>query len=102
MKKGNKSRDLTWCLWLTGILIIVLFAFSLYLDRVNRDIQAEFMTLARNSIEENSILKSSYNFHEQVGNVSTVMQGVTIFLAIPFGIFLRLRYLEKSNEKNVP
>jgi len=50
--------------------------------------------------EEKRILDKAHLLSEKMGYVTMIQQGVGIFLVLPFGLLIRMRYLEKKKKKS--
>jgi len=87
MDDVKKTKDLTWYIYLIGILIAVLFVSSFYLDRVSRQTTSEFgkLSLTISEDEGQRIRDQADRLSEKTGTVSMIQQGVAVFLALPFG-----------------
>ncbi|TVP80163.1 MAG: hypothetical protein EA353_04605 [Puniceicoccaceae bacterium] len=102
MNNSKNQRDLTVYAWLLGLLIVCCFASSIYLGRISIDIQSDLARLAREfpTEKEKEILDKTATFGERLAIVKHAVGVVAIFLALPFGWLLRLRYFDKNLKEN--
>ena len=93
MNQKNK-RDITICIYLLGIMLIVCFVSSICLDNIAREFQIEVMKSAHElPIEKkDQMLEMAHHFGEKSGTLSMIIQSTGIFIAMPFGLLIRLRY----------
>ena len=103
MNNPKDQRDLTLYVWLLGALVAICFASSIYLGLISTDIQSDLIRLARDfpTEKEEEILNKTAAFGGRIAIVNHSIAGVALFLALPFGWLMRLRYFEKNLDERL-
>jgi hypothetical protein len=103
MNNPKDQRDLTLYVWLLGALVAICFASSIYLGLILIDIQSDLIRLARDfpGEKEEEILNKTATLSGRIEIIKHSIAGVALFLVLPFGWLMRLRYFEKKPDERL-
>ena len=77
-------------------MLIGSFVSSIYLDNLSLDFQTEVMQVADElpDKKKDQIIESAFDFAKTSGILSTIIQTMGIFIVMPFGLLIKLRYFD--------